>query len=77
MRSENGKFVDMIGTKKPYYQGWMPVDPPGPHEHRPIHTPVLKGTFKGSATIITVFRPLPPSASPCLTSPESRSGTAE
>ena len=57
VRSENGKFVDMIGSKEPYYQGWMPISPPGPHEHRPIHTPVLKGTFNGAATIKAVFRP--------------------
>ena len=56
-QSENGKFVDMMGAKEPYYQGWMPITPPGPHEHRPIHTPVLKGTFTGSTTITTVFLP--------------------
>ena len=56
-RSANGKFVDMIGTKEPEMQGWMPILPPGPHEHRKIHTPVLKGTFTGSTTITTVFLP--------------------
>ena len=56
-RSANGKFVDMIGTKEPVLQGWMPISPPGPHEHRPVHTPVLKGTFAGSTTITTVFLP--------------------
>ena len=57
MTSENGKFVDMKGTKTPYYQGWMPISPPGPHEHRPIHTPVLKGSFIGSTRIETVLTP--------------------
>lgn len=52
--SENGKFADMIGTKKAECQGWMPISPPGPHEHRPIHTPVLKGTFR-RATVIRVL----------------------
>lgn len=57
-RSENGVFADHMGEKTPVYQGWMPISPPGPHEHRPIHTPILKGTFTGSATIVGVFRPV-------------------
>ena len=56
-RSENGKLVDMIATKEPALQGWLPISPPGPHEHRPIHTPVLKGTFVGKTTLEAVFRP--------------------
>ncbi len=56
-RSENGRLVDQIGTKEPQLQGWLPILPAGPHEHRPIHTPTLKGTFTGSAKIVSVFRP--------------------
>ena len=57
-RSENGRFVDLMGTKEPEYQGWMPIEPPGPHEHRPIHTPVLKGSFAGRTKIVTIFLPM-------------------
>ena len=56
-QSENGRLVDQIGTKEPQLQGWLPILPAGPHEHRPIHTPTLKGTFTGSAKIVSVFRP--------------------
>ena len=56
-RSENGRLEDMMGRKEPQLQGWMPVFAPGPHEHRPIHTPVLKGTFVGKAEIVSIFRP--------------------
>lgn len=56
-RSENGKLVDQIGTKEPLLQGWLPILPAGPHEHRPIHTPTLKGTFTKSAKIVVVLRP--------------------
>lgn len=57
-RSENGRLVDMIGVKTPNLQGWMPVLPAGPHEHRPIHTPILKGSFKGETTLLAVFLPV-------------------
>lgn len=57
-RSENGKLVDRIGQKQPVYQGWLPIRPSGPHEHRPIHTPVLEGSFKGKTTIVAEFRPV-------------------
>ena len=50
------KVVDMKGSHSPY-QGWMPISPPGPHEHRPIPTPVLKGTFSGAKRIVGVFYP--------------------
>ena len=50
------KIVDMKGSKSPY-QGWMPINPPGPHEHRPIPTPVLKGRFSGAKRIVGVFYP--------------------
>lgn len=56
-RSDNGKLVDQIGTKEPRLQGWMPILPAGPHEHRPIHTPTLKGTFVKSAKIVVEFHP--------------------
>jgi len=55
--SANGKLVDLKGQKTPEYQGWMPIRPCGDHEHRPIHTPTLRGTFRGQATIIVEFRP--------------------
>ena len=51
------RITDMKGQHEPYFQGWMPIWKGGPHEHRPIHTPVLKGTFTGSTTITTVFLP--------------------
>ena len=50
------KIVDMKGTHTPY-QGWLPISPPGPHEHRPVPTPVLKGAFTGSRRIVGVFYP--------------------
>ena len=49
-------IVDMKGSHEPY-QGWMPIWPPGPHEHRPIPTPVLKGRFAKSKRIVGVFYP--------------------
>ena len=52
----DAKIVDMKGTHEPY-QGWMPISPPGPHEHRPVPTPVLKGTFTGAKRIVGVFYP--------------------
>ena len=50
------QIVDMKGSHDPY-QGWMPISPPGPHEHRPIPTPVLKGKFTGGRRIVEVFCP--------------------
>lgn len=55
--SDNGALVDMKGMKKPVFQGWMPIWAAGEHEHRPIHTPVLKGTFKGKTKIVSEFYP--------------------
>ena len=52
----DAKIVDMKGSHEPY-QGWMPISPPGPHEHRPIPTPVLKGTFTGAKRVVSVFYP--------------------
>lgn len=50
-------FVNMEGQCKPYFQGWMPVWRPGPHEHRSIPTPVSIGAFAGSRRIVTVLHP--------------------
>lgn len=56
--SADGKLTDEIATKEKYrWQGWKPVRPSGPHEHRPIHTPVLKGTFREAAVITATFLP--------------------
>ena len=52
----DAKIVDMKGSHDPY-QGWMPISPPGPHEHRPVPTPVLKGTFTGAKRVVGVFYP--------------------
>ena len=52
----DAKIVDMKGSHDPY-QGWMPISPPGPHEHRPVPTPVLKGMFTGAKRIVGVFYP--------------------
>ena len=49
-------IVDMKGSHAPY-QGWMPIRPSGPHEHRPIPTPVLKGRFTGAKRIVSVLCP--------------------
>ena len=57
--SENGRLVDLIGQKTPEYQGWKPIRPYGDHEHRPIHTPTLRGTFRGKAKIVVTLRPKP------------------
>ena len=48
---------DMKGQHEPYYQGWMPIWKGGPHEHRPIPTPVVCGSFKGAKRIVTVLYP--------------------
>lgn len=50
-------FVNMQGQYEPYYQGWFPIRPSGPHEHRPIPTPVLVGSFSGARRIVTVLYP--------------------
>ena len=50
-------FVDKIGRKQPYYQGWKPVLTDGPHEHRPIHTPTVEGTFAKAKRVVTVLYP--------------------
>ena len=47
----------MKGQHKPYFQGWMPIWIGGPHEQRPIPTPVVQGTFSGAKRIVTVLYP--------------------
>lgn len=54
---ENAAFTDMKGQYEPYYQGWFPIRPSGPHEHRPIPTPVLVGSFESKGEVVTVLYP--------------------
>jgi hypothetical protein len=54
---KDAKFVNMRGQYEPYYQGWYKILPCGPHEHRPIHTPVLVGQFEGKKRVVTVLYP--------------------
>ena len=56
--SDNGRLTDMKGMKTPVFQGWKPVWAEGDNEHRPIHTPVLKGKFTGKAKIVGIFKPV-------------------
>ena len=51
------KIVDRKGQKEPYFQGWMPIHKPGPHEHRPVPTPVVEGRFAGAHRVVTVLAP--------------------
>lgn len=53
----DAKVVDMKGQYEPFYQGWMPIRPSGPHEHRPIPTPVLCGELTGTKRIVTILYP--------------------
>ena len=53
----NAAFVNMKKQYEPYYQGWFPIRPSGPHEHRPIPTPVLVGEFEGEKRVVTVLYP--------------------
>ena len=53
----DAKVVNMQGQYEPYYQGFMPIRPSGPHEHRPVPTPVLCGEFEGEKRIVTVLYP--------------------
>jgi hypothetical protein len=57
LASNDGEFVNMRGQYEPYYQGWFKILPCGPHEHRPIHTPVLVGEFEGKKRVVTVLYP--------------------
>lgn len=45
------------GQYQPVYQGWMPIKPVGPHEHRPVPTPICYGSFEGSHRTVTVLYP--------------------
>ena len=53
----SAKITDMKGQHEPYFQGWMPIWVGGPHEHRPIPTPVAQGSFNGAKRIVTVLYP--------------------
>jgi len=54
---EGAAFVNMEKQYEPYYQGWFPIRPSGPHEHRPIPTPVLVGEFEGEKRVVTLLCP--------------------
>ncbi len=62
---KSARIVDMKGTHVPY-QGWIPISPPGPHEHHPIPTPVLKGGFSTGKRIVGVFCPYRGGTSPIV-----------
>ena len=49
--------VDMIGSKQPELQGWIPIFKEGPHEHRPVHTPVLRGNFEKDVRVVVALMP--------------------
>ncbi len=49
--------VNMMGQYEPYYQGWFPIRPSGPHEHRRVPTPVLCGEFEGAHRTVTLLCP--------------------
>jgi len=68
---------DMKGQHAPYYQGWMPIWKGGPHEHRPIPTPVACGSFKGAKRIVTVLYPYKDGAKKISGVKASSSPTAE
>ena len=57
LAASDAEFVNMRGQYEPYYQGWFPIRPSGPHEHRPIPTPVLVGEFRGEKRVVTVLYP--------------------
>ena len=57
MSDSSLKITDMKGQHEPYFQGWMPIWVGGPHEHRPIPTPVAQGTFSAERRIVTVLYP--------------------
>ena len=57
------KITDMKGQHEPYFQGWMPIWKGGPHEHRPIPTPVVGGSFTGTKRLVTVLYPYKDGAS--------------
>ncbi len=51
------RITDMKGQYEPYYQGWFPIRPSGPHEHRRIPTPVFKGELSGERRVVTLLYP--------------------
>lgn len=53
----DAELRNVCGQHEPVYQGWMPIRPSGPHEHRPIPTPIYYGSFKGSKRTVTVLAP--------------------
>ena len=55
--ASDAAFVNMEKQYEPYYQGWFPIRPSGPHEHRPIPTPVLVGEFEGEKRVVTLLCP--------------------
>jgi len=54
---KEANVIDMMGQYEPYYQGWMPIRPSGPHEHRPVPTPVFVGAIEGARRTVTVLYP--------------------
>ena len=59
-------ITDRRGQKTPYWQGWMPIHKSGPHEHRPIATPVVEGSFEKVCRIVTVLVPYKGAKSPVV-----------
>ena len=59
-------FVNREGQREPEFQGWMPVWRSGPHEHRPIPTPISTGAFEGSKRMVTVLYPYEGESSPIV-----------
>ena len=54
---KDASIVNMERQYEPYYQGWFPIRPSGPHEHRPIPTPVFVGEFEGEKRVVTLLCP--------------------
>lgn len=63
---EQSAIADCRGQKDPVWQGWMPIRRRGPHEHRPIPTPVIRGTFSGARRVVTVLYPYGGSSCPLI-----------
>ena len=59
-------IADRRGQKEPHWQGWMPIFKSGPHEHRPIATPVVEGAYTGRHRVVTVLVPFKGGKSPVL-----------
>lgn len=54
---KSAELKNVMGQYQPVYQGWMPIRPCGPHEHRPIPTPIYYGAFEKSKRTITLLCP--------------------